>query len=80
MGHLVQLVHVLWPSVNCSATALHHHQLVQELQKVRVEVLQEIRLVEELHQELDEVVDKVLELDKHCSWELVGKVQDVVRA
>ena len=65
-------------SVNCHATA--RHQLVQELQKVRVEVLQEMWLVEELHQELDEVEGKVLELDKHCSWELVEIVPDEVLA
>jgi hypothetical protein len=37
-------------------------------------------LVGDLQKELDEVQDKVLELDKHCSRELVGKVQDVVPA
>ena len=50
---------------NCSGIASHHHcqVLVQVLQKDRVEVLHEMVLVGDLQKELDEVQDKVLELD-----------------
>jgi hypothetical protein len=37
-------------------------------------------LVGDLQKELDEVQDKVLELDKHCSRELVEIVLDVALA